>query len=192
MAIKLTRKNNKLISILWVVFYMAIVALLVVTTCMMHNKFYYAFYYVDGTSMYPTLNGNENANKSKDFGIIDTHEKIFTELKRFDIVITYYPEDYDSEGNLKENTSSKIKRIIAFPGETIRTFTITDSFGNKTGGFSIFTEGFTPSGSLQYQANYYYIDEVAYPLTDLPFTPNHPGNIKPYFHNNTILALSIH
>ena len=55
------------------------------------------------------------------FGTIDSSPKAKKNIKRYDIVTTYYPgEDYDSNGKLKSNASYKIKRVIALPGETFK------------------------------------------------------------------------
>ena len=43
-------------------------------------------------------------------------------LSRYDIVVAYYSEDYSFDGErhvLKEKTSTKIKRLIGMPGETL-------------------------------------------------------------------------
>ena len=106
-------------------------------------------FFVNGMSMYPTLNkdatdanGNllswsRSSNRPGDFvdyGYAKGEDKDNwrASLKRFDIVITYYPENYetmasgeyrrDSKGNLilKSNAKSKIKRLIGLPGETIK------------------------------------------------------------------------
>lgn len=98
-------------------------------------------FYVNGMSMYPTLNadcknadgqyltwnsGNNRIGDEVDFGYAKSGDKDNwrASLKRFDIVITYYRDDYiqntDGSLKLKPNAASKIKRIIAFPGETVR------------------------------------------------------------------------
>lgn len=105
--------------------------------------------YVSGTSMYPTLNADArrlvhdasggdayepffyNASSSlafypssKDGDIVDyvfteDGDDLISKLGRFDIVVTYYPDDLDDDGEIKETASPKIKRIIGMPGETI-------------------------------------------------------------------------
>ena len=74
--------------------------------------------------MYPTLNGNDNEQDGTvvDFGIVDNHQSAINHIKRFDIISTYYPENYSGDV-LKANATKKIKRVIALPGET---FTIKD------------------------------------------------------------------
>jgi signal peptidase I len=100
-------------------------------------------FFVDGVSMYPTLNSNalkkgSDGNYSKvtwrsgeqvagdlvDYGWARMGEKGINDLKRFDVVITYYEKDLidQSDGTYKvsEKGSLKIKRLIAFPGETVQ------------------------------------------------------------------------
>ncbi|MDY6429627.1 MAG: signal peptidase I [Bacilli bacterium] len=102
-------------------------------------------FYVNGASMYPTLNYdalrneggtyrkfNWNDGGNRDGDIVDWGwAKMGTkdwksDLKRYDILITYYKEDYvkDSYGNvtskLINDPSLKVKRLIAFPGETVK------------------------------------------------------------------------
>lgn len=100
-------------------------------------------FFVDGVSMYPTLNrdgldrqadgsykqltwksGDQGEGDLVDYGWAKMGEKGFSDLHRFDIVITYYPSDgiYDASTNTftpNSTASLKIKRLIAFPGETI-------------------------------------------------------------------------
>lgn len=100
-------------------------------------------FYVNGMSMYPTLNRmssrrlssgikylnwNDGQNISGD--IVDWGwskmgpKEWKSDLKRYDIVVTYYKEDVSSyvNGNLKikDTATLKVKRLIAFPGETIK------------------------------------------------------------------------
>ncbi len=53
-----------------------------------------------------------------DYGLMDTKDGFLDGIKRFDIVATYYPEDYDTSGNLNSEATYKIKRVIALPGES--------------------------------------------------------------------------
>ncbi|MBO4540409.1 MAG: signal peptidase I, partial [Bacilli bacterium] len=100
-------------------------------------------YYVAGMSMYPTLNvggkcfsGEAEGNyffteqhgslsflpaedgDLVDYGYSDGKPSTLNSLKRFDIVITYFTEDYDPETN-SFTGSPKCKRIIGLPGETV-------------------------------------------------------------------------
>ncbi len=102
----------------------------------------YAFF-VDGTSMYPALNGdalklekdgsyskvNWSSGQQKegdyvDYGWAKMGEKGIAELERFDIVITYYSKDMEQQKDgafaPKSGASLKVKRLIAFPGETVQ------------------------------------------------------------------------
>lgn len=96
--------------------YLVFICLVCVASFATYNRFYYSFYYVEGYSMYPTL-------EPLQFGKVDTHRDILQYLDRFDIVITYYPTDYN-DNELKNNAELKIKRVIGLPNETI---TITNS-----------------------------------------------------------------
>ena len=105
-------------------------------------------FFVNGMSMYPTLNAdgtsasgtplkwNHGANVAGDvidYGFAKTGDKDNWRdgLKRYDIVVAYYPSDYlrDSKGDyvldkdgkkqLLPSADAKIKRIIGMPGETV-------------------------------------------------------------------------
>ena len=55
-----------------------------------------------------------------DFGIVDAHQSAINNIKRFDIVSTYFPDDndYDASGALKATAKKKIKRVIGMPNDT--------------------------------------------------------------------------
>ena len=88
------------------------------------QKTYFVSYWVNGQSMWPTLNSETRTAKGVqfndlsmsmdgatgvDFVIGDTHENVMSNLTRFDIVVCKYNDD---------DYFDKIKRIIALPGET--------------------------------------------------------------------------
>lgn len=106
-------------------------------------------FFVNGMSMYPTLNkdatdktgkplswarGSNHSGDFVDYGYAKGQENLEwrSSLKRYDIVITYYPENYetvspgvykrDANGKLilRSSAKSKIKRIIGLPGETVK------------------------------------------------------------------------
>ena len=55
------------------------------------------------------------------FGTCDPSVKAKKNIRRYDIVTTYYPgEDYDSNGKVRQGAAYKIKRVIALPGETFK------------------------------------------------------------------------
>ena len=81
--------------------------------------------------MSPTLNGSNISTSSlgfeyemngstADYGIVDTHKAAKKGIKRFSIVSTYFPTDYNENGDLIANSNQKIKRVVALPGETFK------------------------------------------------------------------------
>ncbi len=89
MKLKVGAKTSK---VLWALMYFAIVIVVCVVGVFSFHKLYYTFFYVSGPSMSPTL--NSRGDGYYDFGIVDSHSSIFKYLKRNDIVITYYPDDF--------------------------------------------------------------------------------------------------
>lgn len=98
-------------------------AILIGTAIITHNLYFHSFF-VNGQSMYPTLNGNatysdgtkigpsqnrgDNGNVVE-YGIMDMHERAIEKINRFDIIILIFNE-FD--------TKDKIKRVIGMPGDT--------------------------------------------------------------------------
>lgn len=121
-------KNKKLKAILSISGYFLLVIALCFVGGLVFHSYYYELVYVSGTSMSPTLNGQdgEQAGAVVDFGIVDRHKTAIDHIKRFDIVSTYYPycadypDDYTPEQVLKASAKMKIKRVIALPGETFQ------------------------------------------------------------------------
>ena len=132
-------KNRKRFKdFLPIIVIVASVALLIGEGFIYYRRVYLSPFWVNGQSMYPTLNGNaydnygnkldESSGSSKvgyivDYGVMDTHKSALNKIKRFDIVITKYSSL--DEGN-------KIKRVIGLPGETIK-FEIRGA-GNESNG----------------------------------------------------------
>ncbi len=110
-----------------------------------YDEVRYAPFIVDGESMYPTLNYNTTVISSNgekyqdaaqswslgdfsdasktyvvDYCYMDSSKKTLNNLERFDIVVTYYKTDYDSNSKLKDSASLKVKRVIGLPGETVK------------------------------------------------------------------------
>ena len=121
-------KNKKLKAILSVTGYFLLVLALCFVGGLVFHSYYYELVYVSGTSMSPTLNGQdaEKAGSVVDFGIVDRHQTAINHIDRYDIVSTYYPyninykDDYTADGTLKASAKMKIKRIVALPGETFQ------------------------------------------------------------------------
>ena len=106
----------------------------------------YAFgdtFFVNGMSMYPTLNGDAYRNQNGtmrpmtwydgnsrsgdylDFGWGKRNpdaEDFYNGIHRYDVVMCHYSKDYVSveSRTLRSTASLKVKRIIGLPGETVR------------------------------------------------------------------------
>ena len=114
-----------------IIFTIIIVLVLVfsITLASLHifHTNYYETFWVNGQSMYPTLNlnakkqdgtligkgpdSNPDGNYDVDYGFMDTHDYALKNLNRFDIVVCRYSDD---------STKWNIKRLIALPGETFK------------------------------------------------------------------------
>ena len=134
-------------------------------------------FFVNGMSMYPTLNCNAISSKgtrlywrSGENSVGDTVEYGYAKtnygtLKRNDIVLTYYDSDYrhnadgslmrDAEGKLILDTTgyrtpkTKIKRIVGLPGETVQFVSVTEDteFYNRAWGKTTINPG-TPEEQI--------------------------------------------
>ena len=124
-------KNKKLKTILSITGYFLLVLALCVSASIVFHNTYYDSVYVSGSSMYPTLTGSvmvtssygvdvEEDGSVVDFGIVDSHKSALNNIKRFSIVSTYFPSDYNDSGELTGKPNQKIKRVIALPGETFK------------------------------------------------------------------------
>lgn len=144
------KKKIRWYSILWEsLAFLAILAILAVSANAIYLSVSYNMpFFVNGMSMYPSLNadgkradgsplqwnrGNNSTGDTVDYGYAKSGDKgnWRADLKRFDIVVVYYPSDYqrdmdghyilDDNGNkqLLPSADAKIKRIIGMPGETI-------------------------------------------------------------------------
>ena len=128
-------KNEKFQKIFYALLYFALAITFAITGASIFHNRYYTNIYVSGSSMMPTLIGNTSDRVH--YGISDNHEKALRNLKRFDVVITYYPWNIP-EGSTDE--VYKIKRVWGFPGETLNLsfdkesnkFTFTASLGSET------------------------------------------------------------
>ncbi|MFA5481189.1 MAG: signal peptidase I [Bacilli bacterium] len=115
------RPLRKALKVLFIILFVS--ALLAGNTIIFHNLYFKSFF-VNGQSMYPTLNlnatykngsligqfeGGSDDGKVVEYGIMDTHSSALNDIRRFDIIITTYDEFEDDD---------KIKRVVALPGET--------------------------------------------------------------------------
>lgn len=123
-SIKNRSKINKVFDIFLLVFCTIALA---VSGVLMYQRVYLEPFYVNGQSMYPTLNkdatrpdgSKEGINGGSsdigdtmlDYGVMDCHKKAIQKLKRFDIVVTYHNAN---------KSAQLIKRLIGLPGETIK------------------------------------------------------------------------
>lgn len=89
------------------------------------SKATYDCFFVMGISMQPNLSG-ENDNST--YGYSDNSDYAIRSLKRFDLVICYYPfgveSDYQMPYNrenpvLNEDCKLKVKRVIGLPGDSL-------------------------------------------------------------------------
>ena len=132
-------KNRKRFAkVLNIIILVVASVILVIEGFLYYQRSYLTPFWVNGQSMYPTLNKNatdSNGNKldetsgsagvgyTVDYGVMDTHKSAINKIKRFDIVVTKYS---------KSDTKNKIKRILGLPGETIE-FKVT-GYGNEENG----------------------------------------------------------
>jgi len=140
-------KKKRLSALGWTCIYLVLVIVFLCSGGLIFHSTYYRSIFVSGTSMSPTLLGDP---AKANFGIIDTTDWAKKRIKRFDIVTTYFPwsyegssyyhddEDYSQEsvqtGDFSvadgENPQYKIKRVIAFGGESIFYFTHINECGD--------------------------------------------------------------
>lgn len=134
-----TSKVKKVLETIFIIFatIFSITSIAVSSTIIFHNN-YYELFWVNGQSMYPTLNGNAKyangeligkrdiygpiGNYDVDYGYMDAHDSVIDNLKRFDIIVC------------KQNAGSNldiIKRVLALPGETF--YFITSDYTNEKG-----------------------------------------------------------
>lgn len=130
--IVMNAEKKKLLSLIgWPLIYFALIITICISGCMVFHRYYYCSVFVSGQSMSPTLLGGNTSGSSgiANFGIVDTSDYALKQLRRFDIVTTYYPwdeKDYQSyvPGQKERDgyhPERKIKRLLAMPNETIYT-----------------------------------------------------------------------
>lgn len=129
------------------------------TLMLVRNMAYGEVFFVNGASMYPTLNKDavrpsENRlltwkdSRAKEGDLLDygwgkkaeSSPTFYQDLKRFDVVDCFYPTDYTSDGAIRATSSVKIKRLIAFPGETVTITYDPARDPNEVFGYSVWGE----------------------------------------------------
>lgn len=117
-----------------------------VASQVVYNFTRYQKLYVNGESMYPTLNrdakvydtvndtyvsgktylvGNFSTRNYKylcDYGLMDSQDGFIDDIERFSIVVTYYNDEMVEQNGVyspKENSELKVKRVIALPNEGV-------------------------------------------------------------------------
>ena len=119
------RNRKRFAKILNITIIVVAVIVLAVEGVLYYQRSYLTPFWVNGQSMYPTLNfnatdangqkldelsGNAGTGYTVDYGVMDTHKRVIDKIKRFDIVVTKYSSS---------DSKNKIKRILGLPGETI-------------------------------------------------------------------------
>lgn len=152
---------------------------LAVAGVLIYQKSYLTPFWVNGQSMYPTLNkdamkksgilsgetgsGAQAGDYHLDYGVMDCHERALKKLERFDIVVLYRDEN---------KTEKLIKRVIGLPGETIK-FTSLES-GTEHNGDLYVKEGDTYTFVEQPIEDHYKVNSNrnAYPKEDIVLGEN--------------------
>ena len=117
MYIMTATNKKKLTYSLWSIVYLMLTIAIVVSATSLFNNFYYESVYVSGSSMNPTFQGDGTSKPlGSDYGTIDKSSGAKHSIKRYQIVTTYYPNDPED----RDQTSYKIKRVIAKPGEKFK------------------------------------------------------------------------
>lgn len=132
--------NRKILErVLTIILVIFLVLCFGVCGVLIYQKRYLTSFWVNGQSMYPTLNknitdmdGNEygadgggihgEGAKNVDYGVMDCHKSAINRIKRFDIVVCNYSQN---------DSSDKIKRVIGLPGETMRFIASSDEHNGE-------------------------------------------------------------
>jgi len=183
-------KNSKTLrnKIVDIVFSIVAVIAVILSGTILFIKIRYVACFVSGMSMYPTFNmtgvnssgelfdpydssDSQNDGSLVDFLLADENKTFKNKIDRFDIVCSYYPSDYDSQGNLLSSASEKIKRVLGLPGETIWLVTSNEEGSKYCGTLYVSTDSRLSTADLEMgpvsliNAGYD-IKKVDQPLTD--------------------------
>ncbi len=102
---ELYQKSNKVFNVL-VAIILTVIIILATSYIVVFSLF--SRVYIDGASMYPTLNNFTN-NRYREFGLMNTHKK---QLSRGDIII--FDRSNDGSGDYL------VKRVVGLPNEIIK------------------------------------------------------------------------
>ncbi len=102
--------SKKFSAIFYPILYTAFAIAISVSGSIIFNNYYYKVVYIHGSSMMPTLLGEENRQY---YGYADESKKAIDNINRFDVIVLNYPNSWHTEAG------RKVKRVWGFPGETI-------------------------------------------------------------------------
>lgn len=141
-------KKKKVWKAVNVVLNALLICTLSVASQLIYNYNRYRSFFVIGDSMYPFFNGESTRTNLEtgavetkdthngdwgnyddthysytcDYGLLDDRDDFLTRTNRFDVVVAYFDNDYSLETSSLKDTNShgaKIKRLYAFPGESL-------------------------------------------------------------------------
>jgi signal peptidase I len=129
--------------IFWIVLFVAVIS---VSSQIIYDYSRYSSFFVNGDSMYPTLNkgairfkdgvsegeeshhgnwGNYDSDTSYtyivDYGLMDSSGDFLDNLERFDIIVTHFDSDYKNSSTSSTDMKAdlKIKRLYGLPHESL-------------------------------------------------------------------------
>lgn len=164
---KPTKKRRKLSVFLNILIIFVSVVALGVAGVLIYQKRYLTPFWVNGQSMYPTLNTNaikpdgtlygeegsstQPGSKMIDYGVMDKHDRALNNLKRFDVVVCKYSET---------DSSDKIKRVVGLPGETIK-------FGQEAENGTLYIKGENDFYTVDQPIDNKYVTSGVYPTGEI-------------------------
>ena len=125
-------KSEKFQKIFYPIFYLVFTIAITISGCFIFQRYYYTNIFVSGSSMLPTLVGND-AKNIHHYGIADTTESTINKMNRFDVLIANFPASWGTTKGLV------VKRVWGFPGESISLHTTQAIVESKT----VYTSTFT-------------------------------------------------
>ena len=119
------KRKEFILNLLYSVVPMVLIIPLSMWALSQMSKGTYDCFFVMGISMEPYLSGSQDEST---YGYSDNSDKAISNLKRFDLVICYYPfegqNDYVTPYNkykpvLTDTATLKVKRVIGLPGDSL-------------------------------------------------------------------------